>query len=293
MNTQSDFIVVQQGIACGEGAINARVLKERKLYKAHSLCVAHISGIRTPPTIVLLDDIPALAEKFLASWGFPVMMRMDYASIKEGDRPLGGVSVRTMTTLVKISSWLFARGFYPILHPDYDRQKNILNANISMTPSNREILIEVVGQYFDATDLRRGIITPHEILKIDPVEGNILDRKIVSEDNYQKAREIRAAQINKHNQYNDIANKEDRMRTSLEDILPEKEKIAEIFLHIPDRYQPISRDQIKHLTSIALALQMKVVQKLPPSSSAVVASMSLMPDLGWVLWDVYGPWYQR
>jgi hypothetical protein len=62
--------------------------------------------------------------------------------------------------------------------------------------------------------------------------------------------------------------------------------------YVPIKPEPMPPSMIFKLIEYAQLLKMAVIPKLP-ASKEYVASFSLTPEFGWVLWDIYGQWYNR
>lgn len=288
---KSEFLIIHDGRLDSEPTLDSRWLCDHGAFKTLSLLEAIRAGLDVPPTVLLLECNYSLIREVASRWSLPMMIRMDYRSLPEA-KPLGGIPIFSLSAIESVSEFLFRERLYPLFHTHIDRFTDIFSAGILLTRSSSEVQIEIVGRGFDASDLRLGTAIPHESFTYDITDDSISNRRQISPERYQVERTDRAKRIVQYQCYVDFANHEGRLLPSLNQLSSSSDKTASAAISIPNRYTPLGRRDIRTLAGLALKLQLDVLPKLPNSES-FVASFSLVPERGWVLWDVYGHWYKR
>ncbi len=268
-----------------------RFLENKKLFKTLSLFLSQSEGIKVPPTALLLSvDIPLI--KFLfKKWGAPLMLRMDYSGLPKR-KYIGGIPVYTFDMLIRLSNFLIMNGFYPLLHPHYDRFDDEVSVGLILDKSSHDSIIEAVGKGFDASDLRLGSTIPHEIISFNNLSFNVEFRKIVDQSQYLVSVKERREKIRQLVSYIEFANRHGELLTSLKDIEVKDVLTSMKKLELNKEYTKISFSHLKKLMRESLKIQRKVLSQLPESQQ-FIASFSFLPQAGWLLWDIYGSWYKR
>ncbi|CAN5779917.1 hypothetical protein BH09VER1_BH09VER1_17620 [soil metagenome] len=287
----TEFLVAQNGRVYSSQEVDCEILRKRHLYKSISLLEANRSGIVVPPTLLLLDSVSDYIADMASKWVPPLMIRMDYDT-RPPSKPIGGIPAYSIDVIRSLSTNLFGQGLYPLFHPHIDRFSDIYSAGVLLRKHDTEIQIELVGQGFDAADLRLGSAIPHESFRYDMAEDSIYERRQIGKDIYHSQRLERAHRIAELRRYIDFANRECRLASSLSHFNPSPSEIAEAENSIRAHYIPLEKREIKALAGIAFVLQNQVLPHLP-SSEYFAASLSLISGRGWILWDVYGHWYER
>lgn len=287
-----ELIIVLEDQIVFDKQIESDFLKSRKLYKTLSLLLSSRSGMKIAPTSLLfLANRISVLENDLGFWKFPTMIRMDYSNLPK-DKPLGGIPIFNVDSLSKAMSNLFSLNLYPLLHPHVDRFKNIYSVGMRLTANDFLLLIESVGQGFDASDIRLGNSSPHQTTKVNLENNKIIDNKIISDLEYKKERDKRKLIVRQYQGYIKYINSTGNFVSSLDNI-PAKFLQNELEEEkIPELYKPLSTTQIKELADIAWDIFIRVLPSLPPSKDYII-SLSYTKELGWVLWDIYGGWYVR
>lgn len=286
-----EFVIVTESEVWTDDYVDPNLLQEKGLFKTLSLVLAARASVDVPPTLLMLVKRMDIVTRFTEDWGLPLMIRMDFSSLPDR-KTLGGIPLYALRTIDLVSEFLLAQGCYPLFHPHLDRFDDIYSAGVIMERSNYTIRVEVVGKGFDASDLRLGRSTPHESLEFDLLENSVISRNIISNSVYSSEKAARERRIQQYIRYTNYANKTGRLLWSLEDVddylLPHR--VGRI--QLPDEYSPLSDSLLRSLVEAVWSLRTRVVSHLPPSES-FVASFSLLPNRGWILWDVYGSWYKR
>lgn len=269
-----------------------QVLNSKHLFKSLSLFLSLRSGIKIPPTIVLLENRLREVECFGGNFDWPLMIRMDFARLPQ-KKTLGGIPIRSLLIAKYINKFLFGYGCNPIYHPHFDRFKDLYSCGILISANSPEIQIEVVGKGFDASDLRLGKATPHESIKVDLINKSIIRSSGIQRNNYIRQRKERIGRIMQFNLYINFANNYGKLLPNLDQFDSFQDEIsATIARRIPRNYSPIPEADIRNLCKVAETIQIEVIPRLPKSDK-YVASFSKLPEQNWMLWDIYGSWYSR
>ena len=284
------FILASKARLLEGSSIDPASLHKQGLYKFLSLLEAARSGVKTPPTLLLLEWNEKAVKSVIDSWSLPLMIRLDYTVLPK-NKNLGGIPLHTYQSVRSVCKSLISQNCYPMLHPHLDRFNNKYSVGILMAPGKADSLIEVVGEGFDASDIRLGSSLFHEIIKVDILRDLILESMSISKDDYRKERTFRITKINKLKQYIDYANTNGTLLPSL-DVFKLSEKMPKGEISIPSEYNPIPKTYLSDLTRIAFTIWDKVLSTLPQSKE-FVASLSFLEKTGWILWDIYGHWYAR
>ena len=284
----------QIGVVLKSGLVDCQdvrsLLLERRLYKTLSLYQASIAGVPVLPSLLLLERNDDIVLKRAEIWGFPVMLRMDYSSMPE-EKPLGGIPIHTMSAVLGTSKFLWKKNLWPLLQRNVSRFLDIYSVGALFESTSDVVTIEIVGPGFDASDLRLGFTSPQEFLRVDLQRSTIIQQHIMEPTEYNKERSRRIEKINKFLHYVDYVNKEHELLPSLDSFSQSALDKTKSQL-VPGEYSTLSRDSVQTLIAYCRTLQERVLRNLPTSPS-YVASLSLVKEIGWILWDVYGSWYKR
>lgn len=270
---------------------NEKYLKDRRLFKTLSLFLADQAGIKTLPSLLLLNRDEAELENFITKWKLPLMIRMDFAK-KPSKKTLGGIPIFTFDILIKVIDFLFNNGCFPLIHPHTDRFRNEYGVGVLLNTLDYKAELELVGKGFDAGDIRLGESIPHEIFDLDLIEGFFSGKYVINESLYRIERVNRLERIKRYNQYIDFVNKEGILLPSIEQFNNKSPKRKSYSNYIPIIFKPLPPSALFKLIEFAQLIRSAVIPSLPPSNQ-FVASLSLTPEFGWVLWDIYGEWYKR
>jgi hypothetical protein len=265
------------------------LLDSRGLYKSLSLVLARREGIKVPPSLLLLAIRPDLIREFASKFDLPLMIRVDYQN-RPKIKPLGGIPLYTTEIIGLACKRLLADGCLPLLHPHLDRFDDLFSCGALLVRDSDQVEVEVVGKGFDAGDLRLGIAIPDETFMVDIANGTTTRHGVIDDEAYQKQRQIRRNTARKLRAYTDFANKAGKLLGELDGFDHQAPTPTEPL--IPSQYQVMPTDVRNELLDIVRRIKSGVLYGLP-SSEVYVASMSYLPNDGWILWDVYGEWYFR
>jgi hypothetical protein len=267
------------------------LLASERLYKSLSLLLACDAGVDIPPSLLLQSVKRAPIAKFAEEWGYPLMIRMDYRS-RPNAKPLGGLPLYGLDTMQRVCEDLVSQGYAPLFHPHLDRFKDMFSCGVLLTRGDFEADVEVVGRGFDASDLRLGKAIPHESFGLNLAAGNIERHTVIADEVYQRQRAARAKVVHKLKAYSNYVNRSGVLLSDLDQFDAESGETDDSKLLIPPHYEAMPNQLLQKLLEIIGILKSDVIAFLP-NSEVYVASLSYLPVEGWVLWDVYGDWYQR
>jgi hypothetical protein len=261
-------------------------LLESGYYKSYSLFMANNNDIGILDTLVLTSaDSIDILDEYLNIFSEPIMLRMDYASLS-GGKYIGGIPVYTISALKEICLFLFDNGYIPVLQPYPDRFKNLYAINCLLTNKNYELTIELVGNGFDAADLRLGLTSPHEVIVYDYNNWKVLSRNIMSSDEYFNSKLKRELYTGKMEVYIKYVNNENKLLKNIDTL--KEDNIRKL----NDDYIPATKDIIDEATFLSNIMKMKIIPFLPFSQDYII-SFSVLENKNFVLWDIYGKWYIR
>lgn len=281
------LVATDRGVLSGD-EIHLAMLSHAYLFKTLSLIVCGRLGIPTPSTLLLLSPNWEVVNTVAAQWGLPLMVRMDYSSLR-GNKPLGGIGLSSLPTILEVSKFLFARKFLPMFHPHLSRFDDEYSAGVLLELGSDLAEIELVGKAFDASDLRLGKSVPHERITLNLATGRRISRSTIDHATYERERRSRGIRRNAYLEYEKYANAKGRLATSLAQFQDQDLKLP---VDIPTVYEPIPSRALGQLGDLSSAIHELALKRLP-ASAKFVASLSLLPKTGWTLWDIYGGWYKR
>lgn len=252
--------------------------------------IAFTSGVPIPPSLLLFSVKIDAIERFAGEYGLPLMIRMDYQS-RPPRKPVGGIPLYRVETIEKVAGSLIRQGFLPLLHPNYDRFKDEFSVGAILTRNSNLAEIEVVGRGFDAGDLRLGKAVAHETLQMDLATGSIRDARLIGQHSYQRERAARLGRIRQLYAYAALANRTGTLESDLSSLRFDPNVRTELEADLPLHYEQMPDAVLRELRGLVARIEASVIERLPASSS-YVASLSYLTG-HWILWDIYGHWYQR
>ena len=286
------FTIVSENGMITDDDISLSWLQERSLYKTLSLVLSYRVGIHTLPSLLLCKADYGHLKEASAHWGWPIMIRMDFSVLPEA-KNIGGIPIKSIETAMAVSEFLFSEKYQPLFHPHVDRFYDEYSAGLLYDPSKSGVVYaELVGKGFDAGDLRLGAAIPHEVARLNFENGAVEQLRVIDSENYAIGCFARNLRIEAMRRYVTFVNAEGRLSSTLDDADVLKYAPDELEPVLPPFYTPMPKSRWNQLLDIALILQGTVIKNLPPSKS-FVASLSCVPNVGWILWDIYGSWYKR
>ena len=283
-------ILAESGEIVG-GAESVSALHRLSLYKTLSLLLARGAGLPVPATVLLLDNSQRAFDSAVGILGLPVLLRMDYQNLR-GQKLLGGISIESIEPLQLACRCLWENGFFPLLQASIERDGDLYSIGILIDDSSDNTLAEIVGRGFDASDLRLGAAMPHEVISFSSRTGEVLTRSRIASNEYLLSRERRARARASLRKYNEFMNTKGLLLPSLESLKVSDNEVEKQLGAVPETYTPIDRDFTDYAADVVRRVRRSVAPYLP-KSRALVVSMSLTQEHGWILWDIYGEWYRR
>ena len=272
--------------------IDLFLLKKAKAFKMLSLVEASRSGIPILPTALCLNYNSNYLNQIMTTLKLPLIIRVDYKNLPKR-KVLGGFPLHRNDTVKEVSKFLVREKYYPVYHPFVNRLNNLYSVGILIEPKSNESYLEILGQGFDASDLRLGSSIPHQTLRLYHYEFLKAETiSIISPSSYKKERDRRKIKISKMLKYTDFINKNNYLLSSLETFSSDNENQNALLSLIPEEFTPIPENMLKSLIEMTYVLRSDVINKLPDSNNYIV-SLSYVDRHEWVLWDIYGEWYYR
>lgn len=287
----STFCLIKHSQLFSFETLDAGDFRSRSLFKSLSIYLSKRAGLPVPSTVVIVDDSADSVELALDVLGLPVMLRMDYARLP-AQKFLGGIPLYSKAATQRASSFLQRNGFCPLLQTNIQRTDDLYSVGMTISTRNPIIEIEVVGRGFDASDLRLGATVPHERLSLNIHSDEIMSRTVIRHEQYLELVKWRASACAAFTEYVQLVNERGCLLSSLKTLVPHPEHVLRHSEAMPRAYTPIGKRSIEFLCDVAREVIFNVAGELPDSTSLVV-SMSHVRAFGWLLWDIYGHWYQR
>lgn len=289
--SKKKYILIEKSSIKRNYKLQEKYLSEEKLLKTLSILSSAHNFINVPSTLLLLEKCNNILTDVMSRWGMPLMIRLDYKTLPM-KKPLGGIPLYSKEMIIKVCDFLFKEKCCPMLQPNIERLDDEYSVGVLIKPYDSEFLIEVVGEGFDASDLRSGASNPHEIIKCDFSMNSLVKKDIISKNEYDEARKNRIDKIIRLEKYTNHANKEGELLSSLNYFKTKLPNILEYEMKIPKRYKELPEEYLKKLKTIISNIQKNVANTLP-FSSEFIASLSYIKQRGWILWDIYSQWYSR
>jgi hypothetical protein len=273
----------------GDEEVTVDRLSQHRVYKTLSILAAGSAGIPTPPFLLLLGEDPEALTYFAKQWAMPLMIRIDYRRLPRS-KPIGGISIDKMETMMRVCRSLLAEDCYPLLHPNIDRMSDVYSCGAIMSAASLDAELEFVGRGFDAGDLRRGTAIPHERMRFNLSTGSISEHSVIAPDEYEREKHRRARYATALDRYTSEVNKSGHLKSAI-NVASSGAYKSGALERIPTNYERVPKLALKSLLPLIDGIRLRVLSTLPPSA-AYVASFSFLPNKTWVLWDIYGHWYR-
>lgn len=192
----------------------------------------------------------------------------------------------------------FSQGRMLMLQEPLSPYNDLYSCNAILDPDSVESTLEIVGPGFDASDLNRGDISPHEIwnLRCDP-EGELSlasakQNLLVDPDAYKQSVRKRLAKIGKRVTGAFNINRKKKRKEKTQDQLAElakkylKRECETLLLEHLDQYVPISADYLFSFAKILRDLRSYQASRNFRWINEIVLSMSLLPSGRIVCWQI-------
>jgi hypothetical protein len=209
--------------------------------------------------------------------------------------PRGGFLVGE-SLLPEAINFFFALDRIVAVYEKADPLLNMHNINF-LFESNREICAEVVGPGFDASDLQRGDITPHETFSVSlSAEGTVSDVKLVrrvDQKTYEESVRSRKDKIQKKLESSPTSNLARKIREGLKinDDLEVHLKDIDSPLCQSRNYRPVSEKLLRD--TVTKIVRSRVIDLYFDSTGArfplVFATSLVNRGNKQVFWDIVSP----
>jgi hypothetical protein len=245
-------------------------------WKLKSWLALHQLGLPTLPGIVVFVDEPAswdAVDLFMARRGYDEMLVRSDRVEEVGKYPRGGFVVGGQELKDAVASFLRAQRTVYLLEP-IDPLRDQYSVNVAEWPAAPTLEFEVVGRGFDASDLKRGDLSPHESLAllrepVVPTKDAVVERTEVTAERYARSRAERIAKL--------TANPQTPRQFDIVDAI------------IPTTYSPIPLQLIAQLRYDTALLAAQLPRLDLPGAPFVLSASFIDDDLRPVYWDVVWP----
>jgi hypothetical protein len=281
-----------------EGDIAAAITDLKGFWKLWSACLLQSVSLPTLRGIIfthayggLRDDLRRFLRKIGAT---SALIRQDMRDEKP-PYPRGGFVVPE-SLLNDVLEFFFRQNRIVALYEPADPLLNSYNLNL-LFESTTDVWAEVLGPGFDASDLQRGDLSPHEVFSIAvSTDGEVVRShcvRRVDEKEYEESREFRKQKIRrklKESPTSELADKirrEFRFSEKLEEYL----KAQRSPLYDVDRYAPIPQGLLSE--TVAAIVNSHVIELFRNETNVgfpINLSTSLIEGgKRQVYWDIVSP----
>lgn len=186
------------------GALSAAEARSRLtgFWKVTSWLAFFQLDIPTLQGVIVLDwsaTARRLVEAFADKNNYDALLLRTDRRPELSNSPRGGYLVGR-SDLDATLSHLMVDGRIPYLLEPIDPQDDLYSINAAVWAGDRVVNYEIVGPGFDASDLKRGDLSPHEAMSVDlwadaDAPGAITDHTIVSPSAYERSRRLRLEKV--------------------------------------------------------------------------------------------------
>ena len=274
--------------------LNEALRDLRGFWKFWSGCLLTNCGLPTLQGFILTRPNHGAASLLRELGSTTVLIRHD-KRLESPPHPRGGFLVR-WELLDETIKFFFDHDRIVGIYEAADPLLNMHNMNL-MFESKREVCVEVVGPGFDASDLQRGDLSPHETfsVRLSP-EGAVSEMKLVrriDQKAYQESVILRKDKIRKKLETAPSADLARRIRCNLgipEDLDIHLQRIGSPLVD-SDSYQPVSEDLLRD--TVTKVVSSRVIDRYSTSTGVgfpLVFSTSLVNrGRKQVFWDIVSP----
>lgn len=265
-----------------DGEDASRVLARFRDYpKLLSWLILHVAGLPALSGVVVeawnsaAEDV---VERFVSRWASrTLLLRSDSAS-ETGRAPRGGFVVGDADVEQATRALLGERRVVFLLEPasPFD---DLYSANLEPDSEWHEWLIEVVGAGFDASDLNRGDVTPHEQLRVGARDGawELDARRIATPQAQAAARTIRIRKV------------AGLLNCKPADVGHVLQQRGDTMLLDSEAYVPIPEELLVRAIASAARLRPLLTRHDLRDQRVVISSSYLTREARLVFWDVVWP----
>lgn len=217
------------------GELELAIRELRGYWKLWSACLLRSVGLSTPRGLIVTrahDSLERDLHKFLRDIGAASALIRHDRRKEAPPYPRGGFLVPQAELLQVIQSFLSDTRIVAVYEP-LNRLQNGHNLNLLFRSAD-EVLVEVAGPGFDASNLQRGDITPHEILTVQITSSGFAEKISVvhrtTDEEYRRSVTVRIDKLREFPKFSEEDSSGEQLR---------------YHLMRTQTYQPISRDLIK------------------------------------------------
>jgi hypothetical protein len=242
-----------------------RAINDLKGYwKLWSACLLQSASLPTPHGLILTRDYDSLdtdVRQFLRAIGARSGLIRHDRQREAPPYPRGGFLVSEARLLTTLRSF-FSEGRIVAVYEPFNRLENGYNLNL-LFRSPQEILVEIAGPGFDASNLQRGDVTPHEVLQIQTdAAGNIRGLTIAHRTTDEEYRQSVRDRITKFQELSKIRQSARRDRLLCANLLRTETYSAVPRSLLADSISAVYRarfiDQFFQLTGVSFPLNISV-----------------------------------
>jgi hypothetical protein len=257
------------------------LLAFREYQKLFSWLLLHVARVPTLEGVIVTawnPSVAAVVKRFASRWpSQSVLLRSD-TRLETGRAPRGGY-ILGGPELEHDARRLLDMGRVLFLLEPASPLEDLYSLTFEPDAAWREWLVEVVGPGFDASDLKRGDVTPHEQVWLDLKDGEprVTHRSTASDRVDEADRAIRFEKVAR------------LLAVSVGDVPVELQRREETMLLDYPRYVPISNELLALAVRNALPLA-RTLRAHELANGGITLSMSFVGrDARPVFWDVVWP----
>jgi predicted house-cleaning noncanonical NTP pyrophosphatase (MazG superfamily) len=292
-----------------ENALNLRDLahKFEGYWKVYSNLLLRASGFPVPESMILLRMSPeakAALIDFCRRHNYTrVLLRHD-CNPETRTPPRGGYLIELADLSEELQPFYAQRRIVMLQEP-LSPYCDLYSCNVSLRRSSTLAHLEIVGPGFDASDLNRGDITPHEVWEFtcdDAGESNLFAArrtKLVDTPTYQKSVRQRLIKIGKRlaglfkvkaKKTSKKASDDQLVRRAIRHL---KREGQTLLIENLKQYRPIQQHELKAFTNLVNELRIYRESDQFQWRDEIILSMSLLPSGRTVCWQIVWPEKQK
>lgn len=272
-------------------------------WKIYSNVLLRAFGFPVPKSVVLRNLTPE-SEKairhFCARGGHKHLLVRHDRNPELDNPPRGGYLIAVDNLLRELTPF-FAQGRILMLQEPLSPHSDLYSCNASLRKNSPHTSLEIVGPGFDASDLNRGDITPHETLTLSCDSGadlNLATAKrlsIVDHFEYQQSLRKRLVKIGRRvtgafrvgARVAAGEKSEEQLIKSAKSFLRRQRET--LLLENAERYTPLGETELSLFANILRELRSYVETEAFLWRDEIIVSMSLTPSNRLILWQIVWP----
>jgi len=272
--------------------VPASLIGFNKVASMFELC--HM-GLPILDTIVVTrwtDEDAKEMVSYIALRGWPQVMVRSDQNPETPNSPRGG-RLFELNTLSSVVANILSAGRIAILMEPANKYDNLYGVNVLLESHTGQALLEIVGPGFDATDLNRGDISPHESIclhiKDDVVTCHVAQRSTISHDEYIETVRQRLSKIGREAIKHGAISCHNLATESLEEMGLRYLRSAGCTLLNPAEYRQFPRQFLVRLVSHIRDLPWMLRASKEDTEYIISASALNSARPKFVFWDIVRP----